>query len=182
MVAMKKIIGIVGMPGSGKTEALQIFKERGFAVFNMGDVVTTIEPAKRGIKELNEFIEQQIRTDLRRKHGKDAIAKLTADEVDKLEAPVVVIAGIHSFDEITYFKKHFGDFQLIGLEAARETRFKRLDSRKVRPLTREEFEHRELNDRYDIPEIVKQADHRVQNEGTLRDFQQRLGKLIDTML
>ncbi|MBI2971847.1 MAG: AAA family ATPase [Candidatus Aenigmarchaeota archaeon] len=179
---MKKIIGIVGMPGSGKTEALHLFKSHGFPVFNMGDVVTRIEPAKRGIRELNEFVEQQIRTDLRRQYGKDAIAMLTSQEVEKIDADVVVVAGIHSFPEIAYFKKKFGsDFVLIALEADGETRFKRLDSRKVRPLTREEFEHREINDRYDIPEIVQQADYTVENEGTLREFQKALEQLISVI-
>lgn len=177
-----KIIGIVGMPGSGKTEALQVFRSKGFAIFNMGDVVTKLEPAKRGIKHLNEFIEEQIRTDLRKRHGKEAIALLASDEVEKLDAGVVVIAGIHSFPEIEYFKKRFGkDFTLIALEAGREIRFKRLDSRKVRPLTREEFEHREINDRYDIPEIMEKADYKIKNEGTLKEFQRALEELIDAI-
>lgn len=177
-----KIIGIAGLPGSGKTEALEIFKSKGIPVFNMGDVVTKIEPARRGIREINEFVENQIRTDLRKKYGDDAVAMLIAKEVEKKKHDNVAIAGIHSFSEIDYFKKKFGSVVIVAIEASKETRLKRLSKRKIRPLTKEEFEQREIHDRYDILEIIEKSDYKVNNDCAMKEFEEALEKIIDVII
>ncbi len=177
-----KIIGIAGLPGSGKTEALEIFKSKGIPVFNMGDVVTKIEAKKRGVKKLNETTEHEIRTDLRKKYGEDAIAIMTSQEIEKTKSNVAAIAGIHSFSEINYFKKRFGSVVIIAIEASKETRLKRLSKRKIRSLTKEEFEQREAHDRYDIPEIMKKADYKVSNDGAMKEFKKSLEKAIDVVI
>lgn len=173
------IIGIVGMPGSGKTEALGVFEQKGIPTFNMGDVVTKIEPAKRGIHEINEFIEDEIRTDLRKKFGPAGIAIRTSEEVENIDSKIVAIGGIHSFPEVNYFKEKFGDdFILIAVKCEKETRFKRLEKRGIRPLTREQFEHREKHDVRDIPELMKMADYKINNEDTLDDFKKEIENIM----
>lgn len=180
MIKMK-IIAIVGLPGSGKSEALEVLKSKGIPVFNMGDVITKIEAKKRGIKKLSEPEEHKMRVGLRKEFGEDAIAMLASTEIEKMKTKIVAIGGIHSFDEIEYFKKRFGEVAIVAIQAGRETRMKWLSKRSIRPLTKEEFEQREIHDRYDIPEIIEKSDYKVKNDGALKEFRERIGKVIDVV-
>jgi dephospho-CoA kinase len=176
-----KVIVIVGMPGSGKTEALKIIAEAGIPVFNMGDVVTKIEPEKRGIKEIDEYVENKIRRDIRKKLGPAAVAVVSTEEVEKMNTEIVAIGGLHSFPELSYFKEKFGDdLHLIAIASPGETRFKRLSRRGYRKLDKEAFEHREkrYSEDFNIPAIMEQAEYKISNEGSLEDFKKAVEKVL----
>jgi len=180
-----KVLAIVGMPGSGKTEALNAIAEKGIPVFNMGNVITKIEPKKRGIEKIDEYKENEIRRDIRKKLGPAAVAVVIAEEVEKTNADIVAIGGLHSFAEMDYFKERFGsDFHLIAIEASKETRFKRLSERGHRKLYKDAFEHREkrYSEDFDIPAIMEQAEYKISNEGSLEDFKKEVKKTLDEVL
>jgi dephospho-CoA kinase len=180
-----RIIAIVGMPGSGKTETLKLIEKQGIPSFNMGDVVTKIEPRKRGITKINEYIEDEIRMDLRKKFGPAAVAIVTAEEVEKMHAETVAISGLHSFAELNYFKEKLGgDFTLISIEASPELRAKRSAKRNIRPLAKEEFEHREHEyaKNFEIPKIMQKADYKISNEGSIDQFRKDIKTIINEIL
>ena len=54
-----KVVSIVGMAGSGKSEVARCFQEKGFTTVRFGDV-TDEEVEKRGL-ELNEKNEREVR-------------------------------------------------------------------------------------------------------------------------
>ena len=176
-----KVIAIVGMPGSGKTEALNAIAEKGIPVFNMGDVITKIEPRKRGIEKTDEYIENEIRKDIRKKFGPAAVAIIIAEKVEKTNAGIAAIGGLHSFPELEYFRQKFNDFHLIAIEASMETRFKRLSKRKYRKLDKAAFEHREkrYSEDFDIPAIMEQAEYRISNEASLEDLKTYIEIILD---
>ena len=180
-----RVLAIVGMPGAGKTEALNVIAEKGIAVFNMGNVVTRIEPEKRGIKEINEDIENEIRRDIRKKMGPSAVAIVTTEEIEKMDTKTIAIVGLHSFTEVEYFKERFGnDFHLISVESSKEIRFKRVSKREYRALDKEAFENRErryLED-FEIPGLMEQAEYKIRNEGSLEDFKKDVKKVSDEIL
>jgi len=180
-----RIIAIVGMPGSGKTEALKLIENQGIPSFNMGEVVTKIEPKKRGIKKINEYIEDEIRMGLRKKFGPAAVAAVTTEEVIKISAKTVAIAGLHSFAELNYFKEKFGNaFTLIAIQASPEIRSKRSAKRKIRPLSKEEFAHRERKyaKNFEIQKIMEKADYKISNEGTVEQFRQEVKRVIKEII
>lgn len=185
IVDSMKILVIVGMPGSGKTEALKLIEKQGIPFFNMGDVVTKIEPKKRGIKKINEYIEDEIRMDLRKRLGPAAIAIVTTDEVEKMNADIVAISGIHSFAELNYFKEKFGGgFTIIAIQASTKLRSKRSAKRKIRPLSKEEFEHREHEyaKNFEIQKIMEKADYKINNEGTVKQFRQDIKRVVKEII
>lgn len=177
-----KIIAVVGMPGSGKSTVLDRLAAKGIPVFNMGDVVTKIEPKIRGIKESSEAVEHKIRTELREKLGMAAIAIRTVEEVRKQfkDAKVVAIGGIHSPAELNHFKKEFGsNLFSICLDCSPETRLTRKKIRQERPVNEEEFWHREKWEKsVGIDEVMGSANIHVDNEGT----QEKLILQIDSIL
>ena len=75
-----KVVSVVGMPGSGKSEVARVFDESGFTRVRFGDV--TDEEVKRRGLELNEKNERHIRELLRKEHGMAAYAKLNLSRID----------------------------------------------------------------------------------------------------
>ena len=77
-----KIVSIVGMAGSGKSEVAKILERNGFLRIRFGDI-TDAEIRKRGL-ESNEANERYIREQLRKEHGMAAYAELSLPGIDLL--------------------------------------------------------------------------------------------------
>ena len=120
---MMKVVSIVGMAGSGKSEVAKIFERNGFVKVRFGDI-TDREIRKRGL-ELNEENERYIRQQLRKEHGMAAYAKLSLPEVDRLlKSADVIVDGLYSWEEYTLLKSRYGDhFTVVAVWASPETRY-----------------------------------------------------------
>jgi len=175
-----KVVSIVGMPGSGKSDVARVFRDNGFAYVRFGDI-TDEEVKNRGL-ELNEENERQARESLRKKHGMDAYARLSLPRIDAaLKTSNVVVDGLYSWEEYTFLKGHYGnDFIVVAVWAPPELRYARLGSRRVRPLTMEEAAGR---DRAEIENLNKGgpialADFTILNESSLADLKQQAERII----
>ena len=175
-----KIVSIVGMPGSGKSEVAGVFEDNGFARVRFGDV-TDEEVARRGL-ELNEANERTVRELLRKEHGMSAYAGLNLPRIDSaLETSDVVIDGLYSWEEYTFLKTHYGeDFYVVAVWASPGTRYSRLADRRKRALTREEAAAR---DKAEIENINKggpiaMADFTIANESSLKDLKGETERII----
>ncbi|MFC2021509.1 AAA family ATPase [Chloroflexota bacterium] len=175
-----KVVSIVGMPGSGKSEVARLFEAKHFTRVRFGDV-TDQEVARRGL-ELNEENERRIRELLRREQGMDAYAKLNLPVIDAaLKHSDVVIDGLYSWEEYTFLKAHYGEgFSLVAVWASPKTRHARLTARADRGLTLEEAATR---DKAEIENLNKggpiaMADFTIVNESFLDDLEQETKKVI----
>lgn len=177
---MKKVVAIVGMAGSGKSEVAKIFVENNFAKVRFGDI-TDREIKKRGLK-LNEPNERQVRQELRQEHGMAAYAKLSLPEIDSLlKSGGVVVDGLYSWEEYLLLKSHYGDsLSVVAVWASPKTRYERLAKRPVRPLTKEEVVSR------DVTEIentnkggpIAIADFTIINESSLENLKKETKKVL----
>ena len=175
-----KVVAIVGMTGSGKSEVARLFAENGFAPIRFGDI-TDKEIKKRGL-ELNEANERHIREQLRREQGMAAYAKLNLPAIDSaLKQSDVVIDGLYSWEEYIFLKAHYGEnFSLVAVWASPKTRYTRLTARQQRSLTREEAASR---DKAEIENINKggpiaMADFTIINESFLDDLEMEVIGII----
>ena len=175
-----KVISIVGMPGSGKSEVAGLFEQSGFTRVRFGDV-TDQEVARRGL-ELNEENERYIRELLRQEQGMDAYAKLNRPAIDlALKDRDVVIDGLYSWEEYTFLKTRYGQgFYVVAVRASPRTRYARLTDRTHRRLTLEEAASR---DRAEIENVSKagpiaMADFTIINETSLDDLRKETRKII----
>jgi dephospho-CoA kinase len=175
-----KIVAIVGMTGSGKSEVSAIFRERGFSKVRFGDI--TDEAVKALGLALTEENERPVRERIRQEHGMDAYARLSLPRIDAaLKKSNVVVDGLYSWEEYTFLKEHYGDaFIVVAVWASPQTRYNRLGSRKVRPLTPAEAASR---DRAEIDNMNKGgpiavADYTVLNEGTVSDLKRQVERII----
>jgi dephospho-CoA kinase len=176
----RKIVAIVGMAGSGKTEVARAFEQHGFTRVRFGDI-TDEEVRKRGLV-LNEDNERRIRELLRKEHGMAAYAKLNLPRIDAaLKNSNVVVDGLYSWEEYTFLKDRYGeDFSIIAVWASPETRYHRLGIRTERPLTRAEAAGR---DRTEIENTNKggpiaMADYTILNESSLSALEEQVSKVL----
>jgi dephospho-CoA kinase len=175
-----KVVSVVGMTGSGKSEVAAVFRSNGFSVIRFGDI-TDEEVKKRGLK-LTEANELPVREALRRERGMAAYARLSLPKIETaLKNGNVVIDGLYSWEEYLFLKERFGeDFIVVAAWASPRTRYARLANRGTRPLTAVEAAGR---DRAEIENLNKggpiaMADLTIVNEGTLDDLRKQVERII----
>jgi len=180
---MRKVVAIVGMSGSGKSEVASVFEKNGFTRIRFGDL-TDDEVKRRGLA-LNEHNERQARELLRQEHGMDAYARLNLPRIEKaLTGSSVVIDGMYSWEEYTFLKNRYGnDFLVIAVWAAPEARYARLTERQDRGLTVKEAASR---DRAEIENLNKggpiaMADFTILNDSSLADLREATERVITSI-
>lgn len=179
---MNRVIALVGLAGSGKSVLASFFEERGWTRVRFGDV-TENEVRARGLA-VNEANERAVREELRRKHGMEAYALLNLPRIEKArETTPVVCDGMYSWEEYLLLRKRFPGFAVIAVQCSPKTRYARLASRAVRPLTASEAEsrdHAEIEILHKAGPIAM-ADHTLLNEAGVDElragFERLLGKL-----
>lgn len=176
----RKVIAVVGMAGSGKTEVARAFEKNGFIRVRFGDV--TDQEIERRDLVLNEENERHVRELLRKEHGMAAYARLNRPRIDAArQKSDVVVDGLYSWEEYLLLKDHYGiDFAVVAVWASPETRYARLYSRPERPLTYDEAASR---DRTELENTNKggpiaMADYTIINESSLSDLEAQTNKLL----
>jgi predicted RNA binding protein with dsRBD fold (UPF0201 family)/dephospho-CoA kinase len=177
------VIGFVGFPGSGKSEATSIAEAKGFLPVVMGDVVRSYM-RERGI-ELSERNVGMVANKLRTKHGLDALAKMCIPAVRSLSPQNVVIDGLRGIAEVTtYHKELKSDFKLIAISARPEVRFQRVRGRS-RPDDASSFEQFKEKDgrelAWGLEEALAAAEYCIQNDGTLSEFRTAIADLLERL-
>ncbi|WP_318567859.1 AAA family ATPase [Salinigranum marinum] len=176
-----RVIGTVGLPGSGKGEAAAVAERAGIPVVTMGDVVRK-ETEERGLPPEEHG---QVARALREANGPDAIAARSIPMVEDYlaEADQVVVDGLRSGVEVDRFEEAFGDgFTLVSIEAPFEVRAARLAER-GRDLTDEDRdalldrEQRELD--FGMDEAMGRADAVIENTDSLASFRERVRSVLD---
>jgi dephospho-CoA kinase len=165
---IKLVVGLAGMPGSGKSVVVNTAKENSYAVVVMGDVVRE-EASSRGFEPSPENI-GRIMLELRDKEGDSVIAKRCIPKIDKTKETKVLVDGVRSLSEVEEFKKHYPNFTLIAVHASPETRFQRLYRRRRSDDSADwkvfhERDMRELS--VGLGNAISMAEHIIINEETL---------------
>jgi dephospho-CoA kinase len=122
-----RVIGVVGLPGSGKGEFSRIAGELDIPVVVMGDSIR--EYVSTSGQTLSDLSMGEASARLRAQMGRDAIAQLTIPRVQATGAEVVVIDGIRSESEVLLFREHFPDFYLVGVVCPFAVRIMRIVNR-----------------------------------------------------
>jgi len=179
-----KVIAFTGMPASGKSEAVQLAKDKGIPVIRMGDLVW--EETRRQGKPLNDKNVGSVATSMRNEQGMDIWAKRTVEKIHSLKkASHLVIDGVRNLEEIEYFKKELGmDFFVIAIDAPDEQRRKRAlirgrtdDSKDLKDL--EERDKREIS--WGLQKVIADADIVIQNNRSLEQFRKQVLSMLNKL-
>ncbi len=194
MVNKMKLIGFVGLPGSGKGEASQIAREHGYAVVVMGDIIRQ-EAARQGLEPTDQNL-GRIGNALRAAEGPDAVAKKTLERAKATGKDIVVVDGLRSREEADFFRAHADEFHLVEVCAPAEARLKWLEARgrpddpKISPSCKEPdslaaaaLERRECREKgWGMCEAMKTADLKLRNDGCLDDFRKNVMRLLGLLV
>ena len=191
---MNKVVAIVGMAGSGKTEAAAVFVKKGFLKIRLGQL-TLDEVAKRGL-EPTEANERPIREEFRRNHGMAAFATLNFPKIDSLLKKGNVVAdGLYSWEEYLAFRQKYGErFHVVSVHANPKIRYERLLNQKYEKekdpnMIRRHYKPEEAQSR-DHAEIEKlnkggpiaMADFKIINEGPKKDLIRNVENIMKVIL
>jgi dephospho-CoA kinase len=178
---MNRVTAIVGMTGSGKSEAARMFHENGYALVRLGDI--TDEEVKRRGLPLNEANERLAREKLREEHGMDAYAKLSLPRIDAgLEKSPVAVDGLYSWEEYRLMKEYYKDkFTVIAVWSPPAVRYARLGERRIRPLTPDEARSRDYAEVENLNKggPICMADYTILNDGTLEDMKSQINRILE---
>jgi dephospho-CoA kinase len=170
MNADKIVVGLAGMPGSGKSLVVETARAEGYAVVVMGDVIRE-ETQKRGLKPTPKNI-GKVMLELREKGGASLIADKCIPKIEQQKNRKVIIDGLRSPSEVDAFKAHFSKFSLIAVNASPETRFKRLYRRRRSddPDRWELFHERDMRElSVGLGNAIAMAEHFIINENKKAD-------------
>ncbi len=174
-----------GLPGSGKGTFAEVARKKGIPVLVMGDIVR--EEAKKRKIEPNASNLKKLARELREKYGDDVIAKRIIEKIEHEypDACVVLVDGCRSLKEVEVFQK-YAKVIIISIEAPFELRAQRIakrgrsdDKGDVREILKQRDEA-EL--RLGVGDVMRIADIRLPNIGSLEEFLKEAEALLDKLL
>lgn len=174
-----RIMGISGMPGSGKNLVSEIAVERGAKIVSMGDIIR--EQAKIRGESTGETA-----CNLREEFGQYIVSELTIEKIKKLQDDgfenSILVEGIRSLHEVEMFKENFDDFIILSIFANPSIRFERLKKRGREDDHQdyEGFRTRDLTELgFGIGDVISLSDRMIINESDLDSHAEKINEFFD---
>lgn len=174
------VIGVSGMPGSGKGVISRLAHSRNFQIIRMGDVIR--QEAKKRNSDVGETA-----VTLRQEFGEYVVAKICVDYIksdysqSEDENKKYLIEGIRSPYEVEIFKEHFPQFTLISIFSNPKTRFRRISRRRRSDDTSEFLDFRKRDERelgFGIGDVIATSDYLIVNEGPIWKLKNEIKKIL----
>ena len=175
----KLIVGLTGMPGSGKSLVVQAAKKLGYEVITMGDVVRE-ETAKRGLEPTPPNI-GKVMLELRKTNGDRVIAENCIPKIKEKRGTRIIVDGLRSYVEVETFQRTLPHFVLVSVHASPQARFERLCSRgrSDDPKTWEDFHERDLRELgVGIGHSIALAEYVIINDSTKEALNEKVAGIL----
>lgn len=175
----KAIIAIVGMPGSGKTETAQYFRDQKKAIVSFSNILNSYIDEHK-LKH-DEPTHKRLREGWRKKYGMAAFAILGKDMLSEAikKNTIVFIEGMRSWEEYLYVKKNFPEVRvyILALYADKELRYERSSKRKYRKGLYGETRDIEELIGTNMGPTIAYADFMIKNNYSLDDLHDKLDEV-----
>lgn len=177
----KRIIGITGAFGSGKTTAASYFSKKGYAVIALSEPLEK-EALKRKLPITRKVL-QDIGNQWREKYGSGILATKALSSAKNSNK--IVIDGLRNLEEVEVLRKKDGI--LLAIVADRDIRYERLRKLKRREkLTKDLFKSLDLRDLGVDEKItglqtalcIALADVYIDSNSDMSDFERKLDKFL----
>lgn len=176
---MMQVMGISGMPGSGKSIVSDVATRRGAIIVSMGDIIR--EEAKKRGESTKETAQN-----LRAEHGEYIVSELTIKKIKQLQdegiEKSIVVEGIRSHHEIEMFKDNFDNFIILSIFANPSLRFERLklrmredDSTDYNVFKKRDYQ--ELN--FGIGSVIALSDKLIINESDIESCEEKINDYFE---
>lgn len=185
------VLGVTGMPGSGKGLVAGVARNLGFKVIRMGDVIREEaekreapigETAVRLRKEYDDFIVAR-----RCMEKIKSLERINYSKTDKndlkgnTKSRLYIIEGIRSPFEVEMFRKNFRNFKVISVNSTPATRFKRLFNRQRSDdsYLKTDFKKRDKRElKFGIGEVIATSDYIIVNESSKKKFKNIIRSIL----
>ncbi len=180
-MSKKIILGFTGLIASGKGTAAKYLVEKHSAVsFRFSTILRDLLDRLYMPQSRDNMV--NISKVLREEFGQDLLSKVMIKDIEQADANIVVIDGMRRPADIQDLKDLPG-LKVVAIEVDAKTRHARLNKRSENPddqtKTWEQFlKDHEKETEITIPDLMKQADVTVDNNGSLEDFYKQLDKLV----
>ena len=181
MVKGKKIILIVGLPGSGKSHAAEIIKKKlGAKIINSGDIIRE-EVERRGLKysptadaAVAHWFHQ---------YGREAVlVQKVYEMIVRARKKLIIVEGFRGVDQLEILEDLLDHkVSIIAVKCHFRTRWKRAEERERfgKEETKEYIKNRDISEKHrGIERIIRKAKHKVDNNGTKKQFETKLIKMV----
>ncbi len=176
----KLVIGLAGMPGSGKSIVVDVAHEMGYAIVVMGDVIRQ-ETLKRGL-ELTPQNVGSVMLELRKESGNYVIAQKCVPKIEEQRSLKVLVDGLRSLFEVDIFKEHFAKFSLVAVHASPQTRFSRLSNRRRSddPAEWKVFQERDMRELgVGLGNVIAMAEHVIVNDNSFEHVKAKVKESLE---
>lgn len=180
-----QILAFVGLPGSGKSTAVEYFSKNGYPKVYFGGVV--LEAMRGEGIEITPENEKVFREELREKHGKDVIVTRIAEQIQNLidaGQKRIIADGLYTWTEYKILKKAFPqELTVAAIVAPRRVRYRRLAERPIRPLTATEAYDRDTSEIENLEKggPIAIADHYITNKSSVDELYVKLAELQEEL-
>lgn len=176
------IVGLTGKNASGKGQAAEFLKAKGFYCLSLSDVLRE-DIRSRGLEVSRDRLVEAGRR-VRKVHGTGYLAEriLARLEADKN----YVVDSFRHPEEVEVFRKAPG-FYLFSIEADPHTRFERIRSRNREsdPTTFEDFRELEareasnpLSEGQQLDAAAQCADFHIGNDGSVEQLEEKIARIL----
>lgn len=175
----KAIIALVGLPGAGKSEAAAFFAKKNLPVISFGKIINDYIDKQK--LSHTEDVHKKVREELRVKYGREALAVLNKDRLNKMLTlnNIIVIDGVRSWEEYLYLKKQLKkvDIYILALHANKKLRYERSAKRDYR--SQLFGEERDINELIgtNMGSTIAFADFFVKNNFSIDDLHDKLDEV-----
>ena len=175
------IIGLIGLPGSGKgTVANLLQKEYGAKYTRFSGIISdlldrlAIEKSRENMIKMSETLRQTF--------GEDALSYAIGQDVLKAKGQIIVLDGIRRPGDIVALEP-LPQFHLVSVEAPPELRFERMKARGEKAteatMTREQFlAEEQAPTEVTIPAVMERAEFHLDNSGSKEDLETKARELM----
>lgn len=166
-----KIIAFVGLPGVGKSSAVDYLAHKGYPKVYFGGIVLDAM-TKAGLEHTQEN-EKPFREALRKQEGNDFVANRIVEQINSLidaGQHRIIADGLYTWTEYKILKREFpGELTTVAIVAPKHIRHQRLAHRPVRPLTPQEANERDWAEIENLEKggPIAIADHYIINDNTI---------------
>ena len=176
-----KVIGLTGTNASGKTEAAEYLRRKGYSYYSLSDILRE-EAARLGLDHSRKTL-IELGNNLRKRYGAGVLAKMAKEN---LKGRSIIIDSIRNPKEIEELKM-LPDFLLVGIDAPVEIRFKRavMRGRAGDGKTLEEFiknerlENSKNKASQQLSRCLKMADALIVNNWTKEELYRKLDEVME---
>lgn len=181
-----QIIGLVGEKGSGKdtfSKYLTEISDKKISHIRFSDLLKEtlklwdIEVTRANLQKLAQVLED---------FGEGTVAHGLEKKIENSNSEIIILDGIRWKPDVELLRK-FPNHKLIYITADPKLRFERLKSRGEKVgesnMTYDQFlEEEKAPNELLIPEIGSEADIKIENNGTIEEFDKKIETLCSTLL